>query len=59
MSTYAVAHLRNVRMGPEIVEYLERIYQAILRLRTDNAEPDVVFADRVTEGHRATDVLHG
>ena len=25
MSTFAVAHLRNVRMGPPIVEYLERI----------------------------------
>lgn len=25
MTTYAVAHLRNVRMGPDIVAYLERI----------------------------------
>ena len=25
MPAYAVAHLRSVRMGPEIVEYLERI----------------------------------
>jgi uncharacterized protein (DUF1330 family) len=25
MSTFAVAHLRGVRMGPPIVEYLERI----------------------------------
>jgi uncharacterized protein (DUF1330 family) len=25
MSAYAVAHLQNVRMGPEIVRYLERI----------------------------------
>lgn len=25
MSAYAVAHLRNVSMGPQIVEYLQRI----------------------------------
>jgi uncharacterized protein (DUF1330 family) len=25
MPAYAIAHLRSVRMGPEIVEYLERI----------------------------------
>jgi uncharacterized protein (DUF1330 family) len=25
MSTYAVAHLRKVNLGPEIVEYLQRI----------------------------------
>jgi len=25
MTAYAVGHLRNVRMGPAIVEYLERI----------------------------------
>ncbi len=25
MPAYAVAHLRNVRIGPEIVEYLQRI----------------------------------
>jgi uncharacterized protein (DUF1330 family) len=105
MPAYAVAHLRNVNMGPSIEEYLQRIdatleafagrflvhggepdvlegawpghliviefpdrararawyqstaYQQILPLRTNNSEADVVLADRVPEGHRATDVL--
>lgn len=105
MSAYAVAHLRNIAMGPEIVDYLERIdatlapyqgrflihggrvevleghwrgdliviefpdkeqarswyaseaYQRILRLRTDNADGDVILADGVSAEHRATDVL--
>jgi uncharacterized protein (DUF1330 family) len=105
MPTYAVAHLRKVTMGPQIVEYLQRIdatlepfegrflmhgakvevlegewpghliiikfpdreralawyesdnYQKILPLRTKNSEGDVIFADGVSEGHRATDVL--
>lgn len=105
MSTYAVAHLRKVTLGPQIVEYLQRIdatlepfggkflvhggevevlegawpghliiiefpdreqartwyesaaYQEILPLRTNNSEGDVVFADSVSQGHRATDVL--
>lgn len=107
MSAYGVAHLRKVAMGPEIVEYLQRIdetlrpfggrfvvhggraevlegqwkgdliviefpdrerarawyaspaYQQILRLRTDNAEGDVIVVDGVSEHHRATDVLSG
>lgn len=107
MPTYAVAHLRNVTMGPQIIEYLQRIdatlepfagrflvhgggvevlegawpghliiiefpdcervhawdesaaYQEILPLRTNNSEGDVIFADGVSEGHRATDVLAG
>jgi uncharacterized protein (DUF1330 family) len=105
MSTYAVAHLRKVTMGPQIVEYLQRIdatlkpfqgrfvvhggevevlegswpghliviefpdrqrartwyesaaYQEILPLRTNNSEGDVVLAEGVSAGHRATDVL--
>jgi uncharacterized protein (DUF1330 family) len=105
MPTYAVAHLRKVTMGPEIVEHLQRIdatlapfggrflvhggeavvlegswpgrviiiefpdrerarawyespaYQAILPLRINNSEGDVIFADGVSAGHRATDVL--
>lgn len=105
MPAYAVAHLRNVVMGSEIVDYLERIdatlapyqgrflvhggkvdvleghwpgdliviefpdkeharswyasdaYQRILRLRTDNADGDVILADGVSASHRATDVL--
>ncbi|BCG85693.1 hypothetical protein MesoLj113c_18030 [Mesorhizobium sp. 113-3-9] len=105
MTAYAVAHMRQVRMGPQIVEYLHRIdatlepfggrflvhggdveviendwpgnliiiefpdrrqmhrwydspaYQAILALRTDNSQSDVVFADGVEHPHKATDVL--
>ncbi|QKC88488.1 DUF1330 domain-containing protein [Mesorhizobium sp. NZP2234] len=105
MAAYAVAHMRQVSMGPQIVEYLYRIdatlepfggrflvhggnleviendwpgnliiiefpdrrqmrrwydspaYQAILALRTDNSQSDVVFADGVEHPHKATDVL--
>jgi uncharacterized protein (DUF1330 family) len=105
MPAYAVAHLRSLKMGPPIVEYLERIdatlapfggrflihgakaevlegewpghlvviafpdlararawyaspaYQAILRLRTDNADCSAFVIDGVPENHRATDVL--
>ena len=105
MPAYAVAHLRNVRIGPEIVEYLQQIdatlepfgghfvihggpvdllegdwsgdliviafkdretahawytsatYQAILKLRTDNAEGDTFIIQGVPNGHRASDVL--
>ena len=32
-------------------------YQAILALRTDNSQSDVVFADGVEHPHKATDVL--
>jgi uncharacterized protein (DUF1330 family) len=107
MAAYAVAHLRQVTMGPPIVEYLQRIdatlapfkgrfvvhggsidvlegtwignliviefpdlasarawyrsaaYQAIVRLRTENSEGDVIIADGVPPGHRATDILNG
>ncbi len=105
MPAYAVAHLRDVVMGPPIVEYLQRIdatlkpfagrfivhggeievwegawpgqliiiefpnreqarawykssaYQEILPLRTNNSDADVILANGVSEGHRATDVL--
>jgi uncharacterized protein (DUF1330 family) len=105
MTAYAIAHMRQATMGPQIVEYLHRIdatlepfggrflvhggdveviendwpghliiiefpdkqhahgwynspaYQAILALRTDNSEADVVFADGVEHPHKATDVL--
>lgn len=105
MPAYAVAHLRNVRMGREIAEYLERIdatlapygglfrihggrlrvvegawagdlimiefpsladaeawyassaYQAILPLRTGNADGDTLLIDGVEPDHRATDIL--
>lgn len=105
MSAYAVAHMREVTMGPPVVEYLERIdatlapfggrfivhggevevleggwpgfliviefpgidrarawyrsdaYQAIVALRTDNSESDVILVDGVGSEHRATDVL--
>ncbi len=102
---YAVAHLQNVRIGPAIVEYLEKIdatlgpfdghfiihgetievaegpfdgnliviefpseaeargwyesdaYQAILPLRTENADGWAILAAGVGRDHRATDVL--
>jgi uncharacterized protein (DUF1330 family) len=105
MPTFAVAHLREVRMGPAIVEYLERIdstleafdghfvvhgdqgeaiegewpgfliviefpnrdqarawygsegYQAILPLRLQNADGEVILVDTVSADHKATDVL--
>jgi uncharacterized protein (DUF1330 family) len=105
MPAYAVAHMRQVTMGPAIVEYLERIdatlapfggrflvhggqvevvegtwpghliviefpdrtrahawynsagYQQIVALRTDNSRSDVIVAEGVGSGHRATDVL--
>ena len=105
MTAYAIAHLRNVRVGPDIVGYLERIdatlepfggrfivhgsaidvregewpgdviviefpdreqatawyespaYQAILPLRTGNADGTAILVDGVDPDHRATDVL--
>ena len=105
MTAYAVAHMRQVTMGPAIVEYLERIdatlapfgghfivhggdfellegswpgnliviefpdreqarawynsgaYQAIVTLRTDNSDSDVIMIDGVDRDHKATDVL--
>lgn len=106
MTTYALAHLRNVTMGPEIVAYLQAIdatmapfggkfvlhgdgnkrvlegtfsgdvimlsfpdrkaaedwygspaYQAILPLRTQNSDGDVLLIDGVDEDHNATDIL--
>jgi uncharacterized protein (DUF1330 family) len=105
MPSYAVAHMRQVTMGPAVVEYLQRIdatlapfggrfivhggevevmegnwpghliviefpdrgqarawynsgaYQEIVTLRTDNSESDVIMADGVDSGHKATDVL--
>ena len=106
MTTYAIAHLRNVDMGPYIVAYLEAIdatlapydgrfvihgngnrqvlegdwqrdlvmiafpdrqsaedwyassaYQAILPLRTQNAEGEAILVDRCAPDPRATDIL--
>ncbi|PBC20568.1 DUF1330 domain-containing protein [Mesorhizobium sp. WSM4307] len=105
MTAYAIAHMRQVTMGPQIVEYLHRIdatlepfggrflvhggdveviendwpgnliviefpdrqhvrewyaspaYQAILSLRTDNSDSDVIIVDGVEHPHKATDVL--
>jgi uncharacterized protein (DUF1330 family) len=105
MPAYAVAHLCNVKIGPEIVEYLRQIdatlepfggqfiihgglvdllegdwsgdliviafkdretahawyaseaYQAILKLRTNNAEGDTFIIQGVPDGHHASDVL--
>jgi uncharacterized protein (DUF1330 family) len=39
--------------------YASPAYQAILPLRVDNTEGDVVFVDAVSADHRATDVLVG
>jgi uncharacterized protein (DUF1330 family) len=105
MTAYAVAHMRQVIMGPQIVEYLHKIdatlepfggrflvhggdvevienewpghlviiefpdrrqmrgwydspaYQAILSLRTDNSDSNVIMVDGVEHPHKATDVL--
>ncbi|WP_214413939.1 DUF1330 domain-containing protein [Sphaerisporangium fuscum] len=105
MSAYAIANMRDVKMGPEIVEYLEKIddtlapfegrfvvhgaqpevmegswptvlvaiefpdlerarqwyaypaYQAILPLRAENSDSDLILIDGVPADHRATDVL--
>ncbi|BAB50410.1 mll3541 [Mesorhizobium japonicum MAFF 303099] len=105
MTAYAIAHMRQVTMGPQIVEYLHKIdatlepfggrflvhggdveviendwpgnliviefpdrrhvrewydspaYQAILSLRTDNSDSDVIIVDGVEHPHKATDVL--
>ena len=105
MTSYAVGILKQVKMGPPIVEYLQRIdatlapydghfivhggepavlegtspgtliviefpdrsraedwyaspaYQAILPLRTENAESTVFMIDGVDRDHLATDVL--
>jgi uncharacterized protein (DUF1330 family) len=37
--------------------YESAAYQEILPLRTNNSEGDVIFAQGVLPGHRATDVL--
>jgi uncharacterized protein (DUF1330 family) len=39
--------------------YRSAAYRAILPLRTDNSDGDVLIVDGVSEGHRATDVLPG
>ena len=105
MKAYAIAHLRQVRMGPDIRRYLERIdatlapfggsfivhggplhqlegafsadvivigfpdmqaargwygspaYQAILPLRSANAEGDAFLIEGVDAAHKATDIL--
>ncbi len=105
MTSFAVAHLRNVAMNPEIVAYLAAIdatlapfqgrfvihgsrkdilegswpgdlvmiafpdrqtarawyaspaYQAILPLRTQNSEADIILVDCVEDNHQATDIL--
>jgi len=37
--------------------YASPDYQAILKLRRDNSEGDVILVDGVGEDHRATDIL--
>lgn len=105
MQAYAIAHLRNVTLGPPIAHYLERIdatltpfggrflvhggdvesleggfdsavviiafpdmaaardwyqsdaYQAILPLRTENAECTAFLVQGAEDGHKAADVM--
>jgi uncharacterized protein (DUF1330 family) len=49
MTTYAVAHLREVTVGPEIVEYLDRIDATLEpfdgRFVVHGAEPTVLEGD--------------
>lgn len=44
-------HLRNW--------YASEAYRAILPLRTQNSETDIIFVETEPEDHRATDVLAG
>jgi uncharacterized protein (DUF1330 family) len=37
--------------------YASEAYRAILALRTQNSEADIVFVEMVSPDHRATDVL--
>ena len=37
--------------------YASPAYQAIVRLRTDNTEGEVIFVDTVSEDHVSTDLL--
>jgi len=37
--------------------YASPAYQAIMKLRRDNSEGDVILVDGVGEDHRATDIL--
>ncbi len=105
MTTYAVAHLRQVDLNSQIIDYIEMIdatlapyrgrflvhgatptvlegswpgdlivlafpnrqqalawyhssdYQAILPLRRNNSEGDVILIDGVSEHHKSTDIL--
>jgi uncharacterized protein (DUF1330 family) len=105
MTAYAIAHLRKVDFGPDIIEYLRRIddtlapfggrflvhgaqvevlegewpgdivvitfsdlatarawyvspaYQAILALRTDNAQGEVILVPGCAADHRGVDLL--
>lgn len=105
MTAYAIAHLRDVDFGPDIIDYLRRIddtlapfdgrflvhgaavevlegqwpgdivviafpdlatarawyaspaYQAILTLRTDNAQGDVILVPGCAADHKGVDLL--
>lgn len=39
--------------------YASPAYQAILKLRTENSDSDVILVDGLDETHKATDVLAG
>lgn len=105
MAAYAIAHIRQVTIGPAIEECIRKIdatlapfrgrflvhggrtevlegswpghlvvlefpdmdaacrwytspaYQAIVRLRTENSDGDLVLVEGVAKGHRAIDIL--
>jgi uncharacterized protein (DUF1330 family) len=64
LSAYAVAHMRHVTMGPAFPDrslahawYNSDAYQAIVALRTDHSQSDIIVVDGVDSEHRATDLL--
>jgi uncharacterized protein (DUF1330 family) len=60
MTTYAIAHLRNVVMGPDIVAYVEAIDATLAPFAGRFlVHGDVIIVDGVGEDHRATDILGG
>jgi uncharacterized protein (DUF1330 family) len=71
MPSFAIAQLRNVHLGPEIVAYLAAIDQTLApyggqflvhgnpltRLEGQWPDGDVILVDGVSDTHKAMDVL--